>query len=75
MGTELEMDLLKSQKEGERSRRNRQSVSLTQTPNSGATPQVRTTNSNADGTALTGQTDKMKSSLNESGKLSNSAII
>ena len=75
MGSELEKDLLKSYKEGERSRRNRQSVSLTQTPKSGATPQVRTTNSNADGTALTGQTDKLKSSLNDSGKLSNSAII
>ena len=75
MGSELEMDLLRSQKEGERSRRNRQSVGLTHTPNSGATPQVRTTNSNADGTALTGQTDKLKSSFNDSGKLTNSAII
>ena len=65
---------MRSQKEGERSRRNRQSVGLSHnhTP---TTPQVRTTNSNADGTALTGQTDKLKSSLNDSGKLTNSALV
>ena len=34
-----------------------------------------TTNSNADGTALTGQTDKLKSSLNDSGRLIHSTTI
>ena len=65
---------MRSQKEGERSRKGRQSVGFSHnhTP---TTPQVRTTNSNAAGSALTGQTDKLKSSLNDSGKLTNSAVI